>query len=319
MPTPDDAAAAIAARVLGEPAARVERFRTGLANHVYDVTGESGATLVVRITTPNSDTSVAAAAYWSNRLRPMGVPLPRSLAHHVDEDGGYSWMALERLPGTDLGHVYHTLSAAQKRAIVDRIVEMQEIVQSLPAGDGFGYVPFPRNWPHRTYDEMIRAGVAVARRGIEQVGVVDVRHVARVERLLPRFADYFTRIRPTPFLHDTTTKNVIIDDRGQLSGIVDVDDLCYGDPMSVIALTRMALLSLGQPTEGYVDHWLDRVRATAAQRRATTFYTAMCCAHFLSEQGQQYNLDAPPAVDPEKVAQLESILDLLLGELEGRV
>ena len=40
----------------------------------------SGAAVVVRITTPGSDTSVAAAVYWSNRLRPMGVPLPKSTA-----------------------------------------------------------------------------------------------------------------------------------------------------------------------------------------------------------------------------------------------
>jgi aminoglycoside phosphotransferase (APT) family kinase protein len=314
LPSPRDAAE-IAGRVLGERVARVERFTTGLANFVYDVTGESGAAIVIRIATPRGDTSIPAAVYWSSLLRPMGVPLPRLIAHHVDENGGFSWMALERLPGTDLWHVYHTLSPQQRRDIVKRIVEMQRIVQSLPAGGGFGYVDFPRDWPHRTFGEMFRTGIEVARRGIEQVGVVDVRHVARIERLLPAFEDYIATVRPTPFLHDTTTKNVIIDDDGRVSGIVDVDSLCYGDPVGVIGLTRMALLNLGHGTD-YTDCWLDRIDATPLQRRAVTLYASLCCLHFMSELGQRYNLDAAPPVDARDVERLESILDQLLAFAE---
>ena len=309
-PRPADAAR-IARELLGEPISRVERFPTGLANFVYDVTGASGEKIVIRIVNPTGDTSIAAALYWSNLLRPLGVPLPRLIAHHIDGNDGFGWMALERLAGTDLWHVYHTLAPQQKRDIVDRIVEMQRVVQqSLSEGGGFGYVNFPRNWPHRTFAEMVHAAVAIARRGIERVGVVDVRHVARVERLLPQFEDYFAAVRPMPFLDDTTTKNVIIDD-GRLSGIVDVDSLCYGDPLGVIALTQMSLLNLNQPTD-YTDHWLDRIDATSVQRRAVTLYTALCCVHFLSELGQQYNLPAPPPVERRDVERLETILDRLV-------
>src|SRR5688572_24386667 len=190
LPQPQDAAI-IARDLLGQPAARVERFTTGLGNFVYDVTGQSGAKVVVRIANPAGDTSIAAAVYWSNRLRPLGVPLPRLIAHHVGDNGEWDWMALERLPGTDLGHVYHSLSSQQQRDIVDRIVEMQRIVQSLPQGNGFGYVLFPRDWPFDNFADMNRAGIEIARRGIEEVGVVDVRHVKRVEHLLPQFSDYF--------------------------------------------------------------------------------------------------------------------------------
>jgi hypothetical protein len=48
----------------------------------------------------------------------------------------------------------------------------------------------------------------------------------------------FDRIAPTPFLHDTTTKNVIVTSEGHFSGIVDVDDLCLGDPRYPAALTQ---------------------------------------------------------------------------------
>ena len=309
LPTSRDAAE-IAADVMGERVARVERFTTGLPNFVYDVTGQSGAKIVVRIANPTGNTSIAAAIYWSNLLRPMGVPLPRLIAHQIGEDSRFSWMALDRLPGTDLWHVYAQLAAQQKRDIVDRIIETQRIVQSLPLGGGFGYADFPRDWPNRTFADMARDGVAIARRGIEKVGVVDLRHVARIGQLLPAFEDYFATIRPTPFLDDTTTKNVIID-HGRLSGIVDVDCLCYGDPLGVIALTRMSLLNLGHDID-YTDYWLDRIGATTMQRRAVTLYTAMCCVHFMSELGQQYNLEEVPPVDRRDVERLESILNRLL-------
>ena len=52
----------IARDLLGEPIARVERFTTGLANFVYDVTGRSGEKIVIRIASPTGDTSIAAAS-----------------------------------------------------------------------------------------------------------------------------------------------------------------------------------------------------------------------------------------------------------------
>jgi hypothetical protein len=59
----------------------------------------------------------------------------------------------------------------------------------------------------------------------------------------------------TPFLHDTTTKNVIVTLEGTFSGIVDVDDLCYGDPRYVVALTLAALM-VSNCRLDYVDAWM---------------------------------------------------------------
>jgi len=182
-------------------------------------------------------------------------------------------------------------------------------------GGGFGYVPWPRDWPHKTWGDFLRHDFAFNRERIERVGVVDPRHVDRVESLLPRFADYFARVRPIPYLDDTTTRNVIVHD-GRLSGIVDVDSICYGDVLFTVGLTRMALLNMNQPT-GYTDHWLDRLNATDEQRRVVQFYTACFCINFLGEQGQQFNLPAPPTVDPRDVERLEAILDRLLAEMQN--
>jgi aminoglycoside phosphotransferase (APT) family kinase protein len=309
MPTPRDAAD-IAKGVLGAEIAAVERMPTGAGNWVFDVRPARGANVVVRILRVRDE--CAAGVYWSRTLRPFGVPLPAMLAHHVDGgDRGWSWMAQERLPGADLEHAHAGLTLQQRRDVAAAVVRAQQTVASnVPPGGGFGYVNWPRDWPHKSWGEVVHHELARSRTRIERVGAVDPRHVDRVESLLPRFADYFSNVRPTPFLDDTTTRNVIVHE-GRLSGIVDVDSLCYGDPLFTVGLTRMALLNLNQPTD-YIDHWLDLLGATTEQRSVVRFYTAVFCVNFLGEQGQQFNRAAAPPVDPCEVERLLAILGLLL-------
>ena len=310
LPSAADAAR-IAADVVGEEIAAVERMPTGAGNWVFEVHSASGADVIVRIM--RSHKECASGVYWSRTLRPLGVPLPAMLAHHIDEDnvGGGSWMALERLPGTDLEHAHAGLTPPQRRDVTAGVVRAQQIVASkVPPGGGFGYVSWPRDWPHKSWGDVVRHELANSRRRIERVGVVNPRHVDRVEALLPRHENYFAAVRPTPFLDDTTTRNVIVHD-GRLSGIVDVDSICYGDPFLPVGLTRMALLNMAQPTD-YTDHWLDLLGATTEQRRVVRFYIAVFCVNFLGEQGQQFNRAAAPPVDPLKVERLEAILDLRL-------
>jgi hypothetical protein len=72
-----------------------------------------------------------------------------------------------------------------------------------------------------------------------------------------------------PFLHDMTTKNVIATETGRFSGIVDIDDLCFGDPRYVIALTLAAVLTSAGPIS-YVEG-----RMKNAGFRTTIFFGYM--------------------------------------------
>lgn len=92
------------------------------------------------------------------------------------------------------------------------------------------------------------------------------------------------------FLDDTTTKNVLID-QGQLSGIVDVDTVCFGDPLLTPALTQMALLKSAFDTD-YISFWAEALLLNLGGRRHLALYTAIFCVIFLSELGQQFNKEA---------------------------
>ena len=90
----------------------------------------------------------------------------------------------------------------------------------------------------------------------------------------------------TPFLHDTTTKNVIVAPDGSFSGIVDVDDLCFGDPRYPAALTLAVLMATGGP-KNYVEAWL---RHAGAPDDATfRLYVAAFLLDLMSEHGHAFN------------------------------
>ena len=129
----------------------------------------------------------------------------------------------------------------------------------------------------------------VAEGVFDRSGVVDAEIDERVRARLGCFDGYLNRIEPVPFLHDTTTKNVIIDG-GRPTGIVDVDTICFGDPLFTLSLTRMALLAHGNDTD-YIDHWERHLNLTPEQHRASLLYTAIHCVAFLSELGQPFNSD----------------------------
>lgn len=310
VPTEQDAAE-IYAGVFGERVASVERFPTGLAHYVYDVRTERGRSVVVRLTRPEWRAAFVGASFWYRLLKPRGIPLPRLRYVDFGERQPFPVMIMERLPGTDLNGVYAGLSAEQKRRLADQIVGIQRIAGALPEGPGFG---FARSYDDRSLEPswraVLEADLARSRRRIEAANAIDPEVVERLRRHLDRSERYFDRIRPTCFLDDTTTKNVIVHD-GALSGIVDVDAACFGDPLLTPALTRLALLAQGHDAD-YVDYWLSALAVTDEQRAIVDLYTALMCVSFLSEIGQTFNTAAPRPADPARTERLLGLFDELL-------
>jgi hypothetical protein len=79
---------------------------------------------------------------------------------------------------------------------------------------------------------------------------------------------------------------VIVTPAGTFSGIVDVDDLCFGDPRYVVALTLAALTVLNGATH-YVDAWMNL--AGYRNDRIFRLYVALFLVDFMSEHGQEFN------------------------------
>lgn len=311
IPTEHDARL-IVERVLKQTAQTIRRFPTGLCHYVYDVVLADQQRVVVRIARADTQPQLMGGVAWDNRLRPLGVPLAPIV--HADAAATiqpFPFVILQRLSGTDLQDVYPSLSRADKSAIAAAIVAAQTQVGTLPPGAGFGYAVDPHVAPpHRSWAAVIQASLDRSRRRITAAGSVDPAHVERVAEHAERYRSYLEQIAPRAFLDDTTTKNVIVD-RGRLSGIVDVDAVCYGDPLWTLGLTRMALLARGWNLD-YTTIWAELLQLNEQQRRVVELYTAVFCVDFMSELGQTFNKSVAEAVEHAAVERLTRILDSVL-------
>ncbi len=312
-PTRADAARILAA-ITGKQVSELRRFPNGLAHFVFDARLSDGEQLVIRLTRPEHAQDFSGAVYWHARLVQIGIPLPALIHAELDDRvHGFPVLVLERLPGVDLGDCYPRLSTGQKRGIASRIVELQRRAGSLPAARGFGYAHShddPELKP--AWVDVLEESLERTRSWTRSAGVLSEEPVDRVAHEVERFNGYFGSVQPVCFLHDTTTKNVIVN-CGELSGIVDVDSVCFGDPLWVLALTNMAMLSGGFDRE-YVDAWAGELNLNAEQRAVLSLYTAMHCVTFLSEIGQRFNKESPLPVDPRRIAHLQKVLEALLVE-----
>lgn len=225
-------------------------------------------------------------------------------------------MVLERLAGRDLGAAYGTCTRTQRRQIARKLVDLQGRLRDLPKTTGYGFAPSETGpFPHATWIDVLRADLARSRRWIALAGVADPSFVERAEVRLTQASPKLHQIPPTPFLHDITTRNVLID-QGCLSGIIDVDDICYGDPLFLVGLIRMALAAHALDP-AYGDDWLALMDPDGRRRRIVDLYTLIHCTGFLGELGQRFNNAAPPPVDPIYKARLEEIFETLHARIGG--
>jgi aminoglycoside phosphotransferase (APT) family kinase protein len=283
--TPDGAlAAALAAAATGCEPIAVQRFSTGLQHYVFEARFVGRAPVVVRIATEQGRAAMIGAAKLSGVLRPLGVPLPQIIAEKLALP--FPHLVLERLPGADLGNVVTTLPASGLVAIAAAVAHAQRITAGTPSAGRYGYAVAPTDAPYERWSEVLEGNLARSRTRIAAAGFFDQGPVDAVSELVMKARDELDSQPPVPFLHDTTTKNVIVRPEGAFSGIVDVDDLCFGDPRYVLALT-LASLAAASCTPDYVDAWMKI--ASFRDDKVFRLYVALFLVDFMSEHGQAFN------------------------------
>jgi len=192
------------------------------------------------------------------------------------------------------------------------VAGIQAIVGDLPSGQGYGFTPrLEGPFPHADWGQVVAASIERSRKRIRAASIFGDLPGDRVEAASGRLAGYFARLPPTPFLHDITTRNVIVEE-SRPSGIVGVDDLCFGDPLFLLGLVRMALSANGHSL-CYADSWTELLRPDAEQRAALDFYAALFCLDFMGELGHRFNRATAAPVDQAYAERLRVLLDRSLA------
>lgn len=290
----------------------IDRLRTGNCHYVYKVTHKS-QNYILRIANEENRQGLKASIYWIKEMENLKVPIPKLLKDGTGEVIPYTIM--NYIDGEDLGGVYHNLSGDEKRQIALSLNEIQRKIGSLPRHKGYGYLSsytctdYYNNWK-----EVVLVHLQRSCERMDEAKVFSTALVDRARLALSMYDAYLEKIEPIPFLDDTTTKNVLIY-KGSLSGIVDLDWVCFGDSIYVLALTKMALLSLGEPCD-YIDYWLEYRGASHEEIAILDLYTAIFCLDFMSEVGMRFNRDQAIQINDDRVQWFLNTYDALMAPYE---
>jgi len=282
------------------------RFTTGNCHSVYYVKTKIDE-YVLRITSEENKKFYFGSIKWLNELNRLDIPVPNILNH--GQYGNVYYALITFIRGQDIGEIYHTLNGSQKHGIVKDLSEIQKKVSALPSSGIYGY----DNNSFTTWPKYIESRIERSRRRIIANKVFSSQVCDNVFTIMNNHSDYLSNIEPIAFLDDITTKNVLVHN-GKLAGIVDLDCLCYGDPLITVGLTNMALLSMRLDTQ-YIDYWLNEFHADKTQRKAVAFYTMLFCIDFMGEQGMRFNNDNLVSINQEKIELLNSIYSVLAKDL----
>lgn len=267
----DSVVNALCIQVFGAAPDSVRRAETGMVNTVY-ILNAGGERYVLRM-------SKEKGAYAESRriLREaahLGLPVPEVIA--CGASGEYEYMFISFIEGEDLGLVYPKLTNSEKRLIAEQTAEIQRKAAGLIC------VTKPEPWYGFAEEMLVRA-----EERMRQSGYFGPEKASRIMQEAVYLKSYFESLAPVSYLDDISTKNLLIH-KGRVSGVIDIDEVGFGDPMTFIALTRTALLSMSCDDDicGYL---LDAMGASEKQRTAETFYSLMYCADLMSERGMTFN------------------------------
>lgn len=235
---------------------RITPISTGKFNASYWVETEQDQ-LVLRIAPPDD----AVYVFYERRMMHQepalharlraetSVPVPRILAFdatqtRLDRD----YMLMERLPGRPLTEAGHVDMDSVLRQVGAHLAETHGLL-----GQGYGYVGAHRPMPPQA--SWVDAFALMWQKLIDDVvavGYYDESERAALLALLDRHLPLFDRPVPASLLHmDVWHQNILVDDAGSITGLLDWDRALWGDPEIEFAVLDYCGLSGPAFWEGY--------------------------------------------------------------------
>lgn len=272
----DEVAALTQATLHSAPRVISRQTLTQSGNAVFRVQLADGRSVAVRMNRRNG--AFDFTRHNLDVLRKLGLPVPQVLASGAVPQGG-GFIMLEWVPGHDLQYELAQMSDTQMTRLAQTVTDYQRRVASLPQSNGFGWAPIGRHASSARWTDLF----GVPSNEVPATNAPALDHIrARLRAVRLAVEPYFATLRPICFLDDLTVKNVLVE-HGALCGIIDVDLVCYGDPLMAIGTTLAHIAAdVGRAGDFYGE---ELIRCAAPSRdalRAIHFYSALWTTGFLS-------------------------------------
>jgi aminoglycoside phosphotransferase (APT) family kinase protein len=268
----------------------IRRFPTGLSHTVFEVITEDDCPYVVRIARPERNAELERGIYWQEKLEGLDIPLPQ-----IYETGKIDNHA------SDLEDVYPSLSRQQKRELAFQVAKIQQKVHLLSKQHFESAHPWL---------EVINSIVDRSEREILAKGEERNPYIADTRNRIQAYKNDLAAVKPVAFLYDLNVRNVIVD-KGEVTGIIDVDSLWFGDPLLAIGRGKTILMTMQEDTN-FISYWCQYLNLSARQLKLVDFYALLYSVRFMGTLGQRLNGNYSLQTDPKISDLLQKIADKLL-------
>src|SRR5688500_5951552 len=114
----------VASRLLKVDVLDAHRLTTGNKNFVFAINTKD-QDFVIRMTTGAHKDVYHAAAYWQEKLLPLGIPLAKFIGKDLNESlSPFPALLMEKIPGDDICNLYGNLTLETKRNLAQQIVDI---------------------------------------------------------------------------------------------------------------------------------------------------------------------------------------------------
>jgi len=245
-----------------------------------------------------------AAIAWQKMLLPLGIPLAEFIK--TDLEGKYSpypSLLMMRIPGDDLINLYPQLTNTEKKSLAHEMIDIQARCNGLPEGPGYGILDSYMDASiEKTWYAFLSKRLALYKEHITNSAVFNPQLVAEVLSIAKAMEEDFKMVRPKPFLWDASERNVLVHN-AKITGIVDVDEICFGDPLFVIALTSTCLELEGFDT-AYSDYWAAGLNLDKSAQARLNFYKLFYAVAFMRKHSMQTANSKMIMLDIEKLLSI---------------
>lgn len=294
----------------GEAPITIRRISIGLCNEVFEVRLKDRE-IIARLS--DVDDFIRGSQKHIPILKRMGIKVPDIIAEDYSKTNiPYSYQLLSKLKGKDIGLVIKSLSDAELQKIAKEISSIINKVKTIPANDSFGYFYDSYAETAETWTGWIGKVIDEAKNRARKTGVIDNGTLSILDELYRDNMEYLEQVKAIIYLDDICSKNVMIE-RGEFSGLVDLDCFAQGDPLESIGRIK-ASWPKTHHGEVYLNAIMDEQRLDTNKRKIVSMYALLNRISWASENGIRFNQNTDGVIDQERAERDMDAINQLYEE-----
>ena len=293
---------------LKEQPLSIQRCAIGLCNEVYLVT-ISHTDVVVRFN--RSPKALLGTERYIPLFASLDIPVPQLLASSYSlAVVPVAYQILSKIPGRDITDVIHTLTEDQLCTIAQNIAMIFQKLSRLPTNGKYGFIDISEDEAKNSWLDVIDDLVTTINERNKKSGVIEARHLEVLNSILAEHRDYFIQCPSIFYFDDLSAKNVMIDN-GRFVGLVDLDNVAYGDPLEAVGRIEGSWFGTSYG-RFYTDEIEKALGLTTRQRRIVTMYAITNYIFWLAMKGVRYNSITSLEIDWDSVKDCRNAIDSLI-------